>query len=526
MSSAAAQQTAVTTANQAAAKATKAALAGAIDPWAGINVGIERHGQQIVLPERPVPMELHVAVTTLQRKIEEEEQVVGVNESVDAFPFDGAVAFQKAMKEMFGWVSAVPTPGFFGPNPPQTIDVKIGPKETMSVVWGRFELPGVEGFVQCGGYSTDEGPRFRISGEVKRKHHSIVVDLAKLTRRIAAEHSIYRGKAIELSVDNDGDVDWDDGIDFTDLSGVREHELVFSQLTEQQIKTNLWTLIEQTDRCRRHQVPLKRGILMEGRYGTGKSLTSAVTACKAVANGWTFLSINRVAGLMGAICFARKFQPAVIFAEDVDRVISGEERNTKIDDILETIDGIASKGTEIMVVLTTNHVEKMNRAMLRPGRLDAVITITPPDQQAVKKLIRLYGRELLAADDALEASSAMLDGQIPAIIRECTERAKLYAIGRTTNGDDDNLQITDQDVLAAAVGMKPHMELLEQKAEANRDPSFKEVLTEASKEAFATVTANNRSILRNQHSIYEQVGKLSEKVDEAVKAATSSRRAA
>ncbi len=433
-----------------------------IDPWSGIDVSIGHNGNKIILPDTPIPMSFDVAIDTLSRKRDEEEERVSINETTDAFPKDGAVAFQKAMQRMFGWVSSVPTPGFFGSTPPSTIDVEINHNERISVVWGKFEIPGVEGYVACDYYTTPKGPRFVIRGEVKRKHHHIIRQLAEMTRKIAAEESIYRNKSIQLTVDDEGKIDWSDGITFTDFSGVNNEELIFSEQTALQIETSLWTLIEQTDRCRQFKIPLKRGILMEGKYGTGKSLTSAVTARKAISNGWTFLSITRVSGLSDALNFARKFQPCVIFAEDVDRVIEGSERTQEIDDILNTIDGIESKGTEIMVVLTTNHVERINRAMLRPGRLDAIITITPPDAQAVKKLIRLYGRTTIDSNDELIKASESLAGQIPATIRECTERAKLYAIWRT-KGSMKNLLITDEDVYHAAIGMKPHMDLLEEK---------------------------------------------------------------
>lgn len=461
----------------AAAAQVQQALEHTGDPWKDIDVQVAYDGQKIVLPDTPVKMDLDVAIDTISRIRDEAEQRVTVNESVDAFPKDGAVALHKAMRELFGWTSAVPTPGFFGPEPPTTIDVDIGPHEKIAVVWGRFELPGVEGHVQCGGIATLKGPRFMIGGEVKRKHHHIIRRLADITRRIAAEESIYRNKAIQLTVTESGQIDWHDGILFTDLSGVVADELVFSETTEVQIKTSLWTLIEQTERCRLHKVPLKRGVLMAGRYGTGKSLTSAVTALKAVENGWTFLSIGRVSGLSAALHFARKYQPCVIFAEDIDRVISGEERDIKIDDVLNAIDGIESKGTEIMVVLTTNHVEKINRAMLRPGRLDAVIEVTAPDPQAVKRLVRLYGRSMIDENDPLDRCSEALAGQIPAMIRECTERAKLYAIARSNS--DRGLKITDEDVFNSAVGMRPHMDLLEAKVEVEKDPTFREIIEQA-----------------------------------------------
>jgi transitional endoplasmic reticulum ATPase len=168
--------------------------------------------------------------------------------------------------------------------------------------------------------------------------------------------------------------------------------------------------------------------------------------------------ISRVSGLDQALELARRFQPCVVFAEDIDRAVAGEERSPDIDDVLNTIDGVAAKGSEIITVLTTNHVERINSAMLRPGRLDAVINVEPPDADAARRLIRIYGRALLSADDPLLESGIALDGQIPAVIRECVERSKLVAIGRSEDGAE--LRITDADVAVAAAGMLAHIDLL------------------------------------------------------------------
>jgi SpoVK/Ycf46/Vps4 family AAA+-type ATPase len=73
-----------------------------------------------------------------------------------------------------------------------------------------------------------------------------------------------------------------------------------------------------------HKVPLKRGVLLEGPYGTGKTLTAFVTAKKCVENGWTFIMLDRVAALKEALTFARMYAPAVVFAEDIDRSVEGE----------------------------------------------------------------------------------------------------------------------------------------------------------------------------------------------------------
>src|SRR5262249_9702485 len=112
-----------------------------------------------------------------------------------------------------------------------------------------------------------------------------------------------------------------------------------------------------------------------------KTLTAYVTAKKSSSNNWTFIYLDRVAGLHEAFRFAKQYAPSVIFAEDIDRAVNGDDRTTDIDDVLNTIDGIESKGGEIITILTTNHVDQINRAMLRPGRLDAVISIQAPDAE-------------------------------------------------------------------------------------------------------------------------------------------------
>ena len=73
-----------------------------------------------------------------------------------------------------------------------------------------------------------------------------------------------------------------------------------------------------------------------------------------------------------------------------------------MDEILNVIDGIESKGTEIITVLTTNNLGNITSAMLRPGRLDAIVSVRAPDAKAAQQLVRLYAGTLLAADDDLQ----------------------------------------------------------------------------------------------------------------------------
>jgi transitional endoplasmic reticulum ATPase len=68
---------------------------------------------------------------------------------------------------------------------------------------------------------------------------------------------------------------------------------------------------------------------------------------------------------------------------------------------LNEIDGVESKGKELITILTSNHAENINQAMLRPGRLDAVLSIQAPDAFAAEKLIRLYARGLILERESL-----------------------------------------------------------------------------------------------------------------------------
>lgn len=434
-------------------------------PFDTIDVGIEHVGKQITLPADPQAMTYKEAAKVLLRKDKEDEELVQISDKFDnVFYYDGLIAFNKAMREVFGWIEAVPTPSFFGPQPPEIVTISVSPSKRIEVFTGMFSLPGVEGKVYAGFYRKEGRILFQCGGEVKRKHAHVVRLLAEKTREIIKRESIYRGKAIIIRTDIDGGIT-NDAPQFFDTTGADKMELIFSQHVGEQIFVNLFTPIRYTEKARQLRIPLKRGVLLAGKYGTGKTLTATKVAHECEQNGWTFILLDRVGGLRDALALARMYSPAVVFAEDIDRAMAGQERTQAIDDILNTIDGVESKNSEIITVLTTNHLDEINQAMLRPGRLDAVIEITPPDADAARRLMRLYGAGQIAETDALIEAGAELDGQIPATIREAVERAKLYAIFMSGGVDT---KITDAALAASARQMKEHLRLL------NRDTNVEE----------------------------------------------------
>lgn len=434
-------------------------------------VDIVRHGEKMILPE---DMTLPRAIAVLQRQMEYEEETVVINETISGFIWDGALALQKAFTKKFGWVSAEPIPGFFGSTPPQLISIEIGYGKTTQVPWGRFSLPGIDGYVQTGTNIHKGRFVFQFSASVKRKHTAVIADIARLTREFLRDESIYRSQAIQIDFRNpDGSVNEMPMPNFMDLNGINPKALIFSDDVDTQISTNIFTPITKTLACEMSKIPLKRGVLLAGKYGTGKTLAAKVTAKHAVDNGWTFIYIKSPAELPEAIIFAKDYEPAVIFSEDIDRA-AARERTNQVNDILNTLDGIDTKNSKIMVILTTNHLDQINEAMFRPGRLDAVITISPPDAKAAIRLVQQYAGSQLQENEDLTIVGTTLAGQIPAVIREAVERAKLYEINLRTNDQlaavNYRPQITSQALLAAAQGMNAQLKLLSPTPPETNDP--------------------------------------------------------
>lgn len=418
------------------------------------QASIVNEGEKIILPAR---MGFDEAIQQITRMRDHDEQTIVIKEEVNAYYLDGAVAFNEAMRRIYGWTEAVAIPGFFGPTPPQMLQVEVGFGESRLIPTGRFELPGVTGFVQIGQAMKHGRIIMSFAASVKRKNEAAIHKLVELTREIVAAESIYRGKAFRIRFKDENGMQTDAQPQFLDLSSVKADELIFSESVDAAVRTSVFTPIEFTEAVRGAKIPLKRGVLLTGKYGVGKTLVAYVTADKAVKNGWTFIYCERADELQEAIRFAQQYGPAVIFCEDIDRVTAGE-RSVSMDDILNTLDGVDSKKSELMVILTTNHIDTINKAMLRPGRLDAIINVLPPDAEAVKRLIKLYARGLLAAETNLDMVAARLDGQIPAVIRECVERAKLSAI-RLTHGLI-GFQLDEAALNDASLGMQNQLALL------------------------------------------------------------------
>lgn len=379
------------------------------------------------------------------------------------YPLDAMYAVYRAMAEIYGFAHVGDFPGFWKDTPPTSVTVEIAYGQMQQIPWGPIQVHDLSGMVfpQLSFYKGL--PSLTIKAEVKNKERPILDQLVAKAVEVLQRSSIYRGKAIEVdfTIFNPRSIEFDPlrAPKFMDTQ-VKEEDIILSRDVQDLVSTNLFTPIRHAAACRAHKIPLRRGLLLNGKYGVGKTLLARITAMLCEKNGWTFVYLRDLNQLSQALAFAKQYEPCVVFAEDVNRVVSGD-RDANMDAIFNVLDGVDRKNDEVMVVFTTNNIEQIHEGMLRPGRIDTVVEVTPPDATAAERLIRFYGRGLVEEEADLAKVGKLLEGNIPAIIREAVERSKLAAIhDHATRGETGPLVVSARHLELAALQMLDHAKLL------------------------------------------------------------------
>jgi transitional endoplasmic reticulum ATPase len=441
------------------------------------EVRILREGTQIIIPEGMSYPEAHI---WLKRQEEAEEKKVAIFDKIACYPLDGIVAVMRALKEVYGFASLEDTPGFFGEKePPMMVQVPLANGGFETAPLGRIAIPKWEG----GFFDTElaKDAALVLRGEIKRKFEPEVKRIIALARQRLKEQSIYKGQAITIDlsfIDEDRRFNpINDAPNFIDVKNVDENMLILNDVTDFELRANVFTLIEKTEACLRNNIPLKHGCLLMGPYGTGKTLAARVLASKCVRNGWTFIYLKNAEQLADALVLAQLYAPAVVFAEDIDQVMSGD-RDGDINEILNTIDGVDTKDKPIITILTTNKPEDIEPAFLRAGRIDTVISLDAPDGKTSVRFVQMFarnddGHSLLVKDIDLTEAGKELAGFVPSFIAEAVQKAKRFAIHR--EGTEIMGKVTANDLVLAAKALKKHIEMVE----SEHKPTSEQLLGEA-----------------------------------------------
>jgi cell division protease FtsH len=187
-----------------------------------------------------------------------------------------------------------------------------------------------------------------------------------------------------------------------------------------------------------------KGVLLHGPPGTGKTLLA-----KAVAHesGATFFSqsaasfVEMFVGVGAArirklFKAARKKSPAIVFIDEIDAVgghrghdVSGE-RDQTLNQLLVEMDGFTSR-KDVVVIAASNLLEKLDPALLRPGRFDRQIFVSPPDVVGRERILGIHSRnKRLDADVDLHLVARQTSGLTGADLANICNEAAIFAARR------------------------------------------------------------------------------------------------
>jgi cell division protease FtsH len=171
--------------------------------------------------------------------------------------------------------------------------------------------------------------------------------------------------------------------------------VILDSKTKAKIRHNIDTLLDNISIYEINKVPFKRGLILKGVPGVGKTLIGKVL-CN-VANStliWvTPKYLERSSNVAAIGELARELAPTILFLEDID--LYGESRDssthkTLLGELMNQLDGI-SENKNIIVVATTNRGDELEKALRnRPGRFDSVIEIKKPAVPERKAMLKHY----------------------------------------------------------------------------------------------------------------------------------------
>jgi cell division protease FtsH len=200
-----------------------------------------------------------------------------------------------------------------------------------------------------------------------------------------------RTKPQEIKPRSAGSVKWDD------VAGVDEAKDELREVVE---------FLRDPKRFRKLGAKVPKGILLHGPPGTGKTLLAKAVAHESNAQFFAQSAssfVEMFAGLGAArirrlFRAARKAAPAIVFIDELDAVgatrgndVSGEKDQT-LNQLLVELDGFEASD-RVVVIAASNLMDKLDPALLRPGRFDRQIFVTPPDLKGRNQILGVHTRD-------------------------------------------------------------------------------------------------------------------------------------
>ncbi len=187
-----------------------------------------------------------------------------------------------------------------------------------------------------------------------------------------------------------------------------------------------------------------KGILLYGPPGTGKTLMAKAAANESEAN---FISIKgpellskwvgeSEKGVREIFRKARQAAPCIIFFDELDAIAPtrggdhGDSHVTErvISQLLTEMDGLEIL-TNVVVIAATNRPDIIDPALLRPGRFDRILYVSPPDRESRLQILKIHTKKKPLSEDVnVEDLANKTDGYTGADIASLASAAVMLAL--------------------------------------------------------------------------------------------------
>ena len=281
-----------------------------------------------------------------------------------------------------------------------------------------------------------------VAGLPTAEAQAVLRELADLRNRL----NVYRGQVIELTTTPMGGL----SVSFPVLPPTARDDVVLPERTLRRVERHTLDVVAHREALRAAGQHLKRGLLLFGPPGTGKTHTTRYLVQQLAGSTVLMLSGQSLHAVGPITTMARDLQPSVVVLEDVDLVAEdrgyGPGPSPILFTLLDAMDGAAADA-DLLFLLTTNRADLLEPALAaRPGRVDVAVEIALPDADGRRRLLEVYTRGLRLdlteadVDEVVERT----DGVTASFVKELVRRAVLESLtsGRPPGEPLDRVAVT------------------------------------------------------------------------------------